>query len=152
MSTPFAAPRAPLPPLALRARAARLVLVVGLTLAVVAVWDESREPTLVPALANVRFEQGASGGGDALPSAVATAEGQALDLQPAPNVIPGLPDPPEPTRPDRFERFVVQRGDTLFDISVVYGVAIEEILRFNPDLGDGSRVDVGQVVLIPIHE
>ena len=80
------------------------------------------------------------------------APGDAIRSAPAlpDNALPRPPDMAEPVQPARFERVTLQRGDTVFDLSVIYGVAIEEILRFNPDLGDGSRVDVGQVVFVPI--
>ena len=67
-----------------------------------------------------------------------------------PNALPRPPELDEPARPNRFERFVVQRGDTLYDVSVVYGVSIDDLLRFNPSLGNGSRIDVGQLVMVPI--
>lgn len=63
--------------------------------------------------------------------------------------LPGPPQPAEPERPDSFIRFTIQPGDTVFDISLVYDISIEEILRFNPELGDGTRVFVGQEVLVP---
>jgi LysM repeat protein len=53
-------------------------------------------------------------------------------------------------QPLRFERFIVQPGDTLFDISAVYGVSIDDLLRFNPNLGNGARIDIGQLVRIPV--
>ena len=68
----------------------------------------------------------------------------------AENALPRPPDMAEPLQPTLFERVTLQRGDTIFDLSVIYDVSITEVLRFNPDLGDGSRVDVGQVVLVPI--
>lgn len=66
------------------------------------------------------------------------------------DALPRPPEAAEPVMPDSFERFIVQRGDTIFDISIVFGVSIDEILRFNPDLGDGSSVSVGQPVMVPI--
>ena len=88
---------------------------------------------------------------------VATAESQTSPVLSAaetisvpPNALPRPPELDEPARPDRFERFVVERGDTLYDVSVVYGVSIEDLLRFNPALGNGSRIDAGQLVMIPI--
>ena len=65
---------------------------------------------------------------------------------------PARPSPPSrPCRP-ASSASSSSRATPSNDISVVYGVSIDEILLFNPDLGDGSRVDVGQVVVIPIFE
>ena len=70
-------------------------------------------------------------------------------VEQTPIQLPGPPQPAEPERPDAFIRFTVQPGDTVFDISQVYGISVEEILRFNPSLGDGTRVFVGQEVSVP---
>lgn len=67
-----------------------------------------------------------------------------------PEALPRPPEPLDPVQPLRFERFIVQPGDTLFDISAVYGVSIDDLLRFNPNLGNGARIDIGQLVRIPV--
>ncbi len=71
------------------------------------------------------------------------------DATPAAGALPTPPAPPEPDRPDSFIRYLVQPGDTVYDISLVYGVPIPDILRFNPSLGDGTRIQPGQIVLVP---
>ena len=66
-----------------------------------------------------------------------------------PSQLPAPPPPAEPERPDSFIRYTIQPGDSIFDISAAHGVSVEEILHFNPEIGDGTRVFVGQEVLVP---
>ena len=94
-----------------------------------------REPTIVPPLPEVRA---------GIPPSLTDSGTEQTSSQ-----LPGPPPPTEPARPDSFIRFTIQPGDSIFDISVVYGVSVEEILRFNPELGDGTRVFAGQEVLVP---
>ncbi|MCY3888252.1 MAG: LysM peptidoglycan-binding domain-containing protein [Chloroflexi bacterium] len=93
------------------------------------------EPTIVPPLPEVRA---------GIPPSLTDSGTEQTSSQ-----LPGPPPPAEPARPDSFIRFTIQPGDSIFDISVVYGVSVEEILRFNPELGDGTRVFAGQEVLVP---
>ena len=131
----------------------RLLLVAAVTGSVVAVWglalrDTDDQPaTAGPARITSPTPEVRRTGAAAPNTATA---GPAITLRP--DALPRPPEPVEPPLPARFERFVVQPGDTVYDISVAYDVSIDEILLFNPDLGDGSRVDVGQVVVIPIFE
>ena len=130
-----------------RYRVLRLAAVAAATGVVVALWngiDTSgpAAPTTRPRAAitapapEIRLTTTPDAGADA-----GATDGQAA--------LPRPPEPAEPERPDRFVRFTVQPGDTLYDISVVYGVSIEEILQYNLVLGNGARIEVGGVVLVP---
>ena len=147
------------PTLDLRVRLLRLAAVAAVTGLVVAAWgltdSDSDIAVTGPAESVTITQAGATLTAPAPEVAPATARPTlSADERPAfrllPDALPRPPEPPEPARPARFERFVVQRGDTLYDISVVYEASMEEILRFNLDLGDGTRLDVGQTVLVPI--
>lgn len=134
-------------PDAWRVRLLRLVAIAAVTGGVVAVASVTQphspppenpalgEPTIVPPLPEVRA--------GIQPSLIDSGTEQ------TPSQLPGPPPPAEPERPDSFIRFTIQPGETIFDISVVHGVSVEEILRFNPELGDGTRVFAGQEVLVP---
>lgn len=132
---------------------ARLAIIATLTAIVVLVWSESTggTPQAAPAqAASVRS------GVISAPAPETRVDQTLLGASARPqrpsqaNAIPRPPEFPEPARPMNFIHFVVQPGDTIFVISLVYDVAIDDILVFNPDLGDGTRVDVGQVVIVPI--
>ena len=141
----------------------RLILIAALTGVVVAVWatqDDARPralPGTVLATSELSSGQAASSTitapaaeqrGSAAPPNI-TAEPAVV---PQPNAIPRPPAQPEPLTPAEFIRFTVAPADTVFDISVVYGVSIAEILRYNPNLGDGSQIDVGQLIFVPLYE
>jgi hypothetical protein len=66
------------------------------------------------------------------------------------NALPRPPEAPDPVQPRDFIRFSAQPGDTIYDVSLVYGVSIDEILRFNPNLGDGTQIGIGQLILVPV--
>ena len=87
-----------------------------------------------------------------IPAASATTSSVApqVDLpRLRPNALPRPPELAEPIQPDNFIRFTARNGDTVYDISIVYGVDIDEILEFNPALGDGTQISVGQVIFVP---
>ncbi len=134
-------------PDAWRVRLQRLVAIAAVTGGVVAVAIVTQpdspplrntvagEPTIIPPPPEVRA--------GIQPSLIDSGTEQ------PPSQLPGPPPPAEPERPDSFIRFTIQPGDSIFDISLVYGVSVKEILRFNPELGDGTRVFAGQEVLVP---
>lgn len=137
----------------LRTFALRLAVIVALTLAVVAVWsqwDTAPPPAPAPTLQGAELAISAPQGEFRI-DLPPTANGAAT-VPRQPNAIPRPPELPEPPQPGEFIRFIVQPGDTLFDISTVYGVSIDDLLRFNPALGDGSLVDVGALVWIPVFD
>lgn len=135
-----------------RYRVLRLAAVAAATGVVVALWNGIDVPDPAAPATNtgaaimapapeVRLTTTPDAVADAGTAVPGAADGQAA--------LPRPPEPADPERPDRFVRFTVQPGDTLYDISVVYGVSIEEILQYNPALGDGTRIEVGGVVLVP---
>ena len=141
----------------------RLILIAALTSLVVAVWatQDDAEPTALPGTAPATSAlSGVQGASSTITAPAAEQRGSAAPpnisagpaVVPQPNAIPRPPEQPEPLTPTEFVRFSVARADTVFDISVVYGVSIAEILRYNPNLGDGSQVDVGQLIFVPIYE
>ncbi len=46
------------------------------------------------------------------------------------------------------QQYIVQAGDTLFQIGLRYGVTIEELTAYN-NLADPNDLEVGQLILIP---
>lgn len=144
----------------------RVALVGGLTLVVVLVWalresGADPAPTLesapVEAVGPAAAAPAPQAAAESAPSTVApalssSAAPTALDPPGQSGIIPGRPDPPAPLRPAAFERYLVQRGETLFLIGALRGVAVEDLLLFNPELGDGSMLAAGAMIWIPIWE
>ena len=140
----------------------RLILIAALTGAVVAVWatQGAPAPSALPGNASTSEIAIGQGGSAAITAPAAERRGSvaptSIDIGPAvvpqPNAIPRPPERAEPQTPAEFIRFTVAPADTVFDISVVYGVSIAEILRYNPNLGEGSQVDVGQLIYVPVFE
>lgn len=143
----------------------RLLTVILLTALVVLVWSLEDEPapsaTAAPGItviggavqaaptAEIAAPQGASVPIQG-PTALIAADAAAVDLPRLhPNALPRPPEPAEAIQPGSFIRFTAQPGDTIYDVSIVYGVPIDEILRFNPALGDGTQIRVGQLIFIP---
>ena len=163
---PFPARRPGPSGLPARARLWRVLAVAALTAGAVGVWrltdDAAAPPPPLAGTSGFPVETPATARVDLslpAPEQRAPTVGGARNLveaaptRPFPaDALPQPPELPEPTRPDTFIRFIIQRGDTIYDVSIVYGVSIEEILRYNPALGDGSDVDVGQRVLVPVYE
>ncbi|PZC43091.1 MAG: LysM repeat-containing protein [Chloroflexi bacterium] len=145
----------------------RLIAVVLLTVAVVIVWSlrDDASPRLgdsIQAITVVGQDAQTAPAAQIAPPTGATATATqgpvqfTLDTGPATalpqlrlNALPRPPELSEPLQPGSFIRYLVQRGDTVHDISLVYGVSIDDILRFNPTLGDGTQIDVGQVIFVP---
>lgn len=145
----------------------RIALVGGLTIVVVLVWalrepqpvlqpqptaiqPATVQPTSPPAAAPlVQTEPAAAPAQPPQP----TAEAAPTIVPPAPSgIIPGRPDPPAPPQPHAFERYLVQRGETLFLIAALRGLPLNDLLLFNPELGDGSILQAGAQIWIPIWE
>ncbi len=143
----------------------RLLAVVVLTVAVVTVWGRRDDPAPVAAeppqvISVVGAEPPpAAEARISLPAAtVAAQEPAQFSAAPAPAVVlprlraDALPRPPEPADPVQataFIHFIAQPGDTLYDVSVVYGVSIDDLLCYNPGLGDGTQILVGQIIFVP---
>ena len=142
----------------------RLLAVVLLTVAVVTVWGRRDEPAPVAAepqvISVVRADPApAPEARISLPAAAAATPAPAeFSAGPAPAIVlprlradalPRPPEPADPVQPAAFIHFIAQPGDTLYDVSVVYGVSIDDLLRFNPGLGDGTQILVGQIIFVP---
>lgn len=152
----------------------RIGLVGGLTLIVVLVWalqESSPQTALVGQAAEVQsvvassgaateraagqpaaLEQRAAARAAAAPNALAAEQAGPVEWPRQSGIIPGRPDPPAPPSPSAFERYIVQRGETLFLIAALRGVALDDLLLFNPELGDGSVLRAGAAIWIPIWE
>ena len=147
-----------------RAYLLRLILVAALTGVVVAIWTAQNEDTAASAWpVTIRAIDESPYAQSAKSEIIAPAPEQRGSTRPpdtttlpavAPQTdeIPRPPEQPEPRRPTEFVRFTIAPADTVFDISIVYGVSIAEILRYNPNLGDGSQVDVGQLIFVPLYD
>ncbi len=57
---------------------------------------------------------------------------------------------PTPAPPEDYEEYIVQPGDTVWNIARRFGTTIQAIARAN-NLDDPSRIDVGQVLRIPVR-
>ena len=154
----------------------RIALVGGLTIVVVLVWAlrDSTPPLAAPPLADPTLARNATTvpAARTAPPAAEPASQPALAqtdpaaqppqpvAEPAPTIewpkqsgiIPGRPDPIPPPRPAAFERYIVQRGETLVLIAALRGVDLDDLLLFNPELGDGSILPAGAQIWIPIWE
>lgn len=144
----------------------RIALVGGLTIVVVLVWAlREPQPVLQPqppaaqAAAVQPISPPAAATQTEAPVVAATAQ-PARIAEPAPavapptpsGIIPGRPDPPAPPQPHAFERYLVQRGETLILIAALRGLPLNDLLLFNPELGDGSILQAGAQIWIPIWE
>lgn len=74
-----------------------------------------------------------------------SAVGQA-PVSPSVVELPAVPVEPEAVA---GETYVVQSGDTLWDISVTFGISVEEIVAAN-SLADEADISIGQELLIPL--
>lgn len=83
--------------------------------------------------------------------------------EPAPTPTPGahflmptpmapVTEPPYTPAPEML-KYIVQEGDTLYDISLRYEVSVDDLIRINK-LPDPNSLTLGQELLIPLpsHE
>lgn len=56
-----------------------------------------------------------------------------------------------PAQPPGATRYVVQPGDTMYKIAQRFGVDLQDLIRANPQISDPSRIQVGQVIFIPVE-
>lgn len=50
---------------------------------------------------------------------------------------------------DEHLRYVVQKGDTLAEVARYYGETVEQLLKANPQIGDGNSMRAGDILDIP---
>lgn len=142
----------------------RLLMVALATLLVVLIWglqDPTAAPPAAPApglvgpassaaVGEIAAPAGATGTLATLP-ATDPAPAAAVDLPRLhPNAVPRPPEPADPVQPARFDRYTVTPGDAIFNIALARGITVDDILRYNPNLGDGTRISIGDVIFIPV--
>ncbi len=156
-------------------RVIELAVVVGLTVAVVAVaatWggsstapDADAVGLVEPAPAVVVEEPSATAPQPVEQNAPASAESVAVEpvtiattlgsSRPEPavpaqtGIVPGRPDPLDPATPASFERYQVQRGESLFSIAAARGISVADLVRWNWHLGADSVLIRGEWIWIP---
>jgi hypothetical protein len=65
-----------------------------------------------------------------------------------PTPMAPVSEPPHTAAPEML-KYIVQEGDTLYDIALRYEVSIEELVRINR-MKDPNSLSVGQELLIPL--
>lgn len=113
--------------------AATLLLLVGLVL--VALWLSGDSPPQLPAFLSTRT-----------PTPTDTATPSPPTATPTETLTPTVTLTPTPSGP---QSYIVQEGDTLSSISEQFGVDLELLLAYNPDLADGGTIFVAQEIVIP---
>lgn len=132
----------------------RLLVIAALTAIVVGVWAISDDPPTSIALpatqvveTNITAPPPEIRGGETSITTIPTRA-----ATPLPNALPRPPEWPEPVTPKEFISYLVQSGDSIFIIARFNGATVDDLLRFNPGLGDGTRIDVGQIIMIPVFD
>lgn len=69
----------------------------------------------------------------------------------APSVTPVKQTPVQPTNNITYKTHTVQSGDTIWDLSITYGIPQAELIREN-NLTGSSALTVGQQLKIPVHQ
>ncbi len=144
----------------------RLLMVALATLLVVLIWglqDPTAAPPAAPApdqvagpassaaVGEIAAPAGATGTLATLPATDPAPAAAAVDLPRLhPNAVPRPPEPADPVQPARFDRYTVAPGDAIFNIALARGISVDDILRYNPTLGDGTRISIGDVIFIPV--
>ncbi|HJN93726.1 MAG TPA: LysM domain-containing protein [Dehalococcoidia bacterium] len=132
----------------------RLLIIAALTVIVVAVWAISDDPATTITLPATEVAETRI---TAPPPEVRSIETPIANrptqsVAPLPTALPRPPEWPEPLTPAEFIRYLVQPGDIIFDIARFNAATVDDLLRFNPGLGDGTRIDVGLIIMIPVFD
>lgn len=157
-------------------RVIELAVVVGLTVAVVAVaatWGDTSLPpqgdsvgSIEPESAILNETSSETAGPrstdqtaqarteliETQPASVASAAsgtGQAPTVATQNGIVPGRPDPLDPAVPYSFERYQVQRGESLFSIASARGISVSDLVRWNWHLREDSVLIRGEWIWIP---
>jgi len=83
-----------------------------------------------------------------LPPPTSTPTGQATDASSGQTVglTPGLPTP---THSAGNISYIVQQGETLFQIALRYNVSVEAIVAANPQITDKDQIEFNDTIIIP---
>lgn len=81
----------------------------------------------------------------AAPVAKVAATSPAKSVTPAPAKKPTVPEAPaQPVR-----RYIVQPGDSLWEVASRYGITLGDLLSANPQVDNPGHVQIGQELLLP---
>lgn len=137
-----------------------VVVSVTTTLLVLFVWDSGREPEsiVLPTFSGVSDQSGVPGGLDSEGVETSAGEGmeeEAAAAEPGAEELPVEEGEAEEAAPAESEDtgqivHVVQGGDTLFQLSIEYGVSVGDIVAANGFESDEILLDIGQELIIPI--
>ncbi|NLW56575.1 MAG: LysM peptidoglycan-binding domain-containing protein, partial [Firmicutes bacterium] len=72
--------------------------------------------------------------------------GQVLCIPPASACVP---TPPQPFCPPGGFLYTVRAGDTMFNIANRFGVPLNCLIRFNPQIPNPNLIFPGQVICVP---
>jgi spore coat assembly protein SafA len=67
-----------------------------------------------------------------------------------PGQIIEIPVPAPPPPPDPGITYIVQPGDTLFNIARQFGVPLAALIAANPQIADPDLIFPGQIIVIPV--
>ena len=71
---------------------------------------------------------------------------------PPPTATPTItltPPPSETPTPEGPKTYIVESGDTLFSIAEEFGVSIDQLLAYNPEITDPNNIPIGSQIIIP---
>ena len=68
-----------------------------------------------------------------------------------PGQIIEIPIPAPPPPPDLGITYIVQPGDTLFNIARQFGVPLADLIAANPQIADPNLIFPGQIIIIPVE-
>lgn len=59
------------------------------------------------------------------------------------------PPPSETPTPSGPVTYIVESGDTLFSIAEQFGISIDQLLAYNPEITDPNNIPIGSQIIIP---
>jgi nucleoid-associated protein YgaU len=125
----------------------RLVILILLLITLAACSGRAAVPTLAPTAPAMLPDADDSAAG-ASPR-VTPNPGLPPTWTPQPTPLPATAVPmPTPQQPGEQTTYVVQRGDTLAEIALRFGVSLTDLARLN-NIENVDRIEVGQVLVIP---
>jgi nucleoid-associated protein YgaU len=125
----------------------RLVVLFLLLISLAACGGGAAVPTLAPTAPAI-VPDGDDSAAGASPR-VTPKPGLPPTWTPQPTPLPATPLPaPTAQQPAQQTTYVVQRGDTLAEIALRFGVSLTDLARLN-NIQNVDRIEVGQVLVIP---